>query len=298
MKQVLFVGLGNMGFPMACNLLKKDLQVYGFDLVTTHKSAFEKLGGHWCASLESAASKVDVVIVMLPGSPEMKNLYLENGKLFDFLKPNTLILDCSTASPDTCSFLYEEAQKRKLRLLCAPVSGGTSGAVAGSLTFMVGGEATDLEEARFFFSIMGKNIFHAGKAGDGQSAKICNNMLLAIHMIGTSEAFALGESLGLNPKKLNEIMLASSGNNWSLENYNPYPNLMDNVPSSRDYEGGFSVKLMSKDLGLALDCIEKTQQKAELGEKAYKIYKEHLESGFETKDFSHIFQGLKKTNKE
>ena len=218
-------------------------------------------------------------------------------KLFYILSEKTLIIDCSTADPDTCLDLYKESQKRNLRLLCAPVSGGTTGAAAGTLTFMVGGDAKDLEDASFFFSIMGKNIFHAGGASDGQSVKICNNMLLAIHMIGTSEAFTLGESLGLDPKKLNEIMKSSSGNNWSLEKYNPYPHLMDNVPSSRDYEGGFSVKLMLKDLSLALNSINKTQQKIELGTKAYQIYKEHLEKGFSAKDFSHIFQGIKKNKK-
>ncbi len=286
-----------MGYPMAHNLLKKNLQVYGFDLLTTNKQDFEKAGGQWCAHLEEIASKVSVVISMLPGSPEMKKLYLEKEKLFDLLSDKTLIIDCSTADPETCSDLYKESQKRNLRLLCAPVSGGTAGAMAGTLTFMVGGDAKDLEEATFFFSIMGKNIFHAGGASDGQSVKICNNMLLAIHMIGTSEAFALGESLGLDPKKLNEILKASSGNNWSLEKYNPYPNLMDNVPSSRDYEGGFSVKLMLKDLSLAFNSIKKTGQKAELGTRVYQMYKEHFEKGFDQKDFSHIFQELKKVNK-
>ncbi len=293
---ILFIGLGNMGYPMVCNLLKKDLKIYGFDLLTTNKKDFEKLGGEWVTSLKDIVSKVNVVIAMLPGGSEMKKLYLEQEKLFNFLNKKTLIIDCSTADPETCSYLYKEAQKRNLRLLCAPVSGGTAGATAGTLTFMVGGSAEDLKEAKFFFSIMGKNIFHAGGASDGQSVKICNNMLLAIHMIGTSEAFALGESLGLNPKKLNEILKSSSGNNWSLEKYNPYPKLMNNVPSSHNYEGGFSVKLMLKDLGLALNSIKKTGQKVELGTKAYQIYKEHLEKGFGTKDFSHIFQGIKKIN--
>jgi len=294
-QDILFIGLGNMGYPMALNLLKKDFKVYGFDLVDTHKSDFEKAGGEWCSSLKSVAHQIHTVIAMLPGSPEMKNLYLTEQKLFDLLHKDTLIIDCSTADPESCLTLYTEAQKRNLRLLCAPVSGGTVGAQEGQLTFMVGGDEADAKAAQVFFSIMGKKVFYAGGISDGQSVKICNNMLLAIHMIGTSEAFALGESLGLDPTKLNDILKSSSGNNWSLEHYHPYPHLMDQVPSSRNYEGGFAVKLMLKDLSLALECMIKAKQKSELGTQAYQMYKEHFEKGFGNKDFSHIFQGIKQT---
>lgn len=291
---ILFIGLGQMGYPMAINLLKAGHCVYGFDVFTNKKEGFVKLGGVWVDDLSQTASQADYVIAMLPGSPEMLALYLEKQKLFSLLKEDTLIIDCSTADPQSCLSLYEQAKKKKLRMICAPVSGGTAGALAGTLTFMVGGDAKDIQEAKEFFSIMGSRYFHAGKASDGQAAKICNNMLLAIHMIGTSEAFALGESLGLDPKKLNEILKASSGNNWSLEKYNPYPHLMDNVPSSRDYEGGFAVQLMLKDLGLALNCMQQTKQKATLGKKAHDIYKQHNKDGFSKKDFSHIFQAIKK----
>lgn len=293
-KTILFIGLGNMGYPMACNLVKQGHVVYGFDLSLNKQEDFKKAGGLWLDSLNKVSGlAVDYIIAMLPGGPQMRALYLETQKLFSLLKQGTLIIDCSTADPETCSLLYTEAKKHSLKILCAPVSGGTAGAVAGTLTFMVGGDKQDLEEAKPFFEIMGSRFFHAGGASDGQAAKICNNMLLAIHMIGTCEAFALGESLGLEPKKLNEILKSSSGNNWSLEKYNPYPHIMENVPASRDYEGGFSVKLMLKDLSLALNSINKTKQKAELGTKAHSIYKTHFEKGFENKDFSHIFQSIK-----
>lgn len=292
-EQILFIGLGQMGLPMAYCLLKKGYCVFGFDLASHKKDEFERAGGKWLTSLDSLPSPLKAVVTMLPGGQEMKDFYLHNQKAFSFFNPSTLILDCSTASPDDCMELHQEAQKNSLRLLCAPVSGGTAGAQAGTLTFMVGGDKQDLEEAKPLFSAMGKNIFHAGSVEQGQVIKICNNMLLAIHMVGTSEAFLLGEALGVDPHKLNEILLASSGNNWSLEKYNPYPHILKGAPSCRDYEGGFSVRLMLKDLTLALQSMSKAQQKSNLGTRCYELYKEHLEKGFEQKDFSHIFQGLK-----
>ena len=166
--------------------------------------------------------------MLSPCSQALRNgkTVFKDQKLFSILPKNILVIDCSTADPKSCLALYNEAKAKGLRLLCAPVSGGTAGASAGTLTFMVGGDDKDVKEAEEFFNIMGAKFFHAGKASDGQTAKICNNMLLAIHMIGSCEALALGESLGLEAKKLNEVLRASSGNNWSLEKYNPYPGLM------------------------------------------------------------------------
>lgn len=291
-KTILFVGLGNMGWPMVCRLLSHGYKIQGFDVIPTAKEEFQRAGGEWLDDLKQA--KADLVFSMLPGGTQIKQLYLEDQKLFSHLKEGTLIVDCSTADPQDVCEVYEEAKKRGLRFLSIPVSGGTKGAKEGTLTFMAGGEERDLKEIESLLKLMGKNVFYAGGPGAGQGVKICNNMLLAIHMIGTCEAFALGEALGLKPEVLNRIMKSSSGNNWSLEKYNPYPGLMETVPSSRDYEGGFSVQLMLKDLGLAKSSMERTGQMAQLGCKVFEMYKNHFEEGYAKKDFSHIFRGIQK----
>ena len=288
-QSVLFIGLGNMGFSMACNLSKKGFTVYSFDIVPQLQERFEKEGGKTVSSLEETASSSEVVISMLPGGKELEELYVTKQKLFSFLKKETLIIDCTTADPETSRAVASKGEKLALRMLDAPVSGGTSGARQGTLTFIVGGKKPDFEEAKKYFSAMGKNIFYAGPSGNGQAVKVCNNMLLAIHMIGSCEALALGKSLGLDMNTLSEIMKASSGNNWSLEKYNPCPGTMEGVPSSKNYEGGFAVHLMVKDLTLAMKSAESSGQKTDLGERAFEIYKKHKEEGFASKDFSHVF---------
>ena len=293
-QKLLFIGLGNMGWNMAQRLLAHGYEAQGFDLNSSLKLEFEKSGGLWLEDLKSI--QTEVVFSMLPGGKQIKQLYLEDQKLLDHLPKGALIVDCSTADPGSVSEVYDKAKERGFRFLSIPVSGGTKGAKEGSLTFIAGGDKEDLEIAKPYLKVMGKNIFHAGGAGAGQSVKICNNMLLAIHMIGTCEAFALGKALSLEPKVLSDIMKASSGNNWSLEKYNPCPGLMDSVPSSNNYDGGFSVQLMLKDLGLAKDSMEQTKTKAELGYKAFELYKKHFEEGFANKDFSHIFKKINSSN--
>ena len=283
-----------MGFPMACNLLKKGFSVTGFDLYSSVRPSFEKEGGRWANSLKQSANESDVIISMLPGGREVENLYIKDQKLFSCLKKGTLVIDCTTADPEIIRKVTAESKKYSLNMVDAPVSGGTAGAAQGTLTFIVGGAESDLEKAKPFLSAMGKNIFHAGKSGDGQAVKICNNMLLAIHMIGTCEALNLGKALGLSVKTLSEIMKASSGNNWSLEKYNPCPGVMKGVPSEREYEGGFAVQLMVKDLSLAMKSADSCGQSPELGKKVYDLYKEHLEKSFGKKDFSHIFKREKR----
>jgi 3-hydroxyisobutyrate dehydrogenase len=179
-------------------------------------------------------------------------------------------------------------------MIDAPVSGGTAGAARGTLTFIVGGPQEALQKAQPILLKMGKNIFHAGPSGSGQVAKICNNMLLAIHMAGTAEALNLGVANGLDPKVLSEIMLKSSGRNWSLEVYNPWPGIMDNVPSSRAYEGGFSSQLMLKDLGLAQEASQASQAATPLGDCVRRLYAQHCESNWGGKDFSSILEYIKK----
>ena len=288
-QSVLFIGLGNMGFPMARNLSKKGFAVRGFDIAPHLKERFEKEGGQVVSALEEAPPTSEVVISMLPGSKELEELYVTKQKLFSFLKKGTLIIDCTTGDPEISKSVAAKGREYSLGMLDAPVSGGTAGARQGTLTFIVGGKKTDFEKAKPCLSAMGKNIFYAGPSGNGQAVKVCNNMLLAIHMIGSCEALALGKSLGLDVKILSRIMQASSGNNWSLEKYNPCPGTMENVPSSKNYEGGFAVQLMVKDLSLAIKAAHSSGQKTDLGKRAFEIYKQHKDQGFALKDFSHVF---------
>jgi 3-hydroxyisobutyrate dehydrogenase len=201
-----------------------------------------------------------------------------------------LVIDCSTIAPQSARKVAQAAGARGLTMIDAPVSGGTAGAAAGTLTFIVGGSDAALETARPILSAMGKNIFHAGGHGAGQTAKICNNMLLGILMAGTSEALALGTANGLDPKVLSDIMSKSSGRNWALEVYNPYPGVMDNVPASRDYAGGFGVDLMLKDLGLAAEAALAARAAVPLGELARNLYSLHSQGGAGSLDFSSILK--------
>ena len=245
MSKIAFIGLGHMGLPMACNLVKAGHSVSGFDLVPSALEQLVAAGGKAAASAREAIEGAQVVVSMLPASRHVEGLYLGEDGLLAYITPGSLVLECSTIAPDSARKVHKAAAELGIDLLDAPVSGGTAGAAAGTLTFMTGGSAATLERAREVLGAMGKNIFHAGAEGAGQVAKVCNNQLLAVHMIGTAEAMALGVANGLQPAALAEIMRLSSGGNWSLEKYNPWPGVMDNVPASRDYSGGFAAELMT-----------------------------------------------------
>ena len=292
MSNIAFIGLGNMGGPMAINLVKKDHTVIGFDLSQSALEALVSAGGQISDSAIAAAKNADVIISMLPSGKHVAELYSE--EFISQLKPDTLIIDSSTIDAVTARSVAELAVSKGCKMIDAPVSGGTAGAQAGTLTFIVGGKTKDYEKARPILKCMGQNIFHAGDSGAGQVAKICNNMLLAIHMIGTSEAINLGVRHGLEPKILSEIMQKSSGRNWSLEVYNPYPGVMENAPSSREYSGGFAVDLMTKDLGLAAEAGLETRTSTPLGNAALNLYRIWSEAGNGTSDFSSIIQFLNK----
>jgi 3-hydroxyisobutyrate dehydrogenase len=236
----------------------------------------------------------DVVVSMLPASKHVEDLYLGASGLLEHIAPDTLVLECSTISPESARKVAHAARQRGVRMIDAPVSGGTGGAVAGTLTFIVGGEADDLDSARPYLEKMGKNIFHAGAAGAGQVAKICNNMLLGILMAGTSEALALGAANGLDPKVLSDIISKSSGRNWATELYNPWPGVMDHAPASKEYAGGFGVDLMLKDLGLAAESALQTRSSVPLGELARNLYSLHSARGYGALDFSSILKLFKR----
>lgn len=277
MARIGFVGLGNMGGPMLMNLLEAGHQLTAFDLVESALARAKQAGAAVSTSAGGAAQGAEFFVSMLPASRHVEGLYLtpdsEGKTLLDRISKTTVVIDCSTISPQSARRVAEAARARGIEMLDAPVSGGTAGAEKGTLTFIVGGDGGVLERARPILEKMGTNIFHAGAQGAGQVAKICNNMLLAIHMTGTAEALALGVANGLDPAVLSEIMKRSSGGNWSLNVYNPYPGVMDGVPASRGYSGGFLVDLMIKDLGLAMDAADGTDMAIPMGALARNLYR-------------------------
>ena len=288
MSKIAFIGLGHMGLPMACNLVKAGHEVIGFDLMP---SALEQLviaGGKAAGNARDAIEGAKVVISMLPASRHVEGLYLGEDGLLAYITAGSLVLECSTIAPDAARKVHQAAAELGIDMLDAPVSGGTAGAAAGTLTFMTGGAAATLEKAREILDAMGKNIFHAGPAGAGQVAKVCNNQLLAVHMLGTAEAMALGVANGLDPAALAEIMRQSSGGNWSLEKYNPWPGVMPNTPASNEYSGGFATELMTKDLGLAQEAAQSTGSSTPMGSLALQLYRMMIKQGNGKLDFSAV----------
>lgn len=298
-KTIAFIGLGNMGGPMAANLARAGFAVQAFDLDAAARARAAEAGASSADSARAAVEGASVVISMLPASRHVETLFLGSGGeagLLEALPAGTLLIDCSTIAPASAQKLAEAGRARGVAVLDAPVSGGTAGAAAGTLTFMVGGGEGDLSRARPMLERMGKNIFHAGGAGAGQSAKLCNNMLLGILMIGTSEALNLGQALGLDPAVLAGIMKVSSGGNWVLEKYNPVPGVMEGVPASRGYSGGFGTDLMLKDLGLALEAAIQRQAPVPLGGLAESLYSAHKAAGNGSLDFSSVIRMLQSRN--
>lgn len=291
MTSIGFIGLGHMGAPMAQNLIQKGHDVYLYDLSTEALDAFASLGGTICTSDLEAADNRDIIISMLPQGKHAQALYLgEDGLLANLTSPS-FIMDCSTIDIETSQMLHEQATHYGHRLLDAPVSGGVLGAQNATLTFMVGAEETDFLKAKPILEMMGKNIFHAGTATNGLAAKICNNLMLGIHMIGTSEAFILAEKLGLSKEKLFEIASVSSGQSWTLLNYSPVAGLIPNCPANNNYKPGFSGEMMLKDLMLAIDAAHNADISIPLTEKAGALYDEFTQE-YERMDFSGIVQFL------
>ncbi|MFA5662710.1 3-hydroxyisobutyrate dehydrogenase [Castellaniella sp.] len=287
---IAFIGLGHMGSPMAHNLLKAGHTLKVFDLVPAAVQGLVQAGASAAGSAAEAVSGVDAVITMLPASQHVEGLYLGDQGLLSAIAKGTLVIECSTIAPESARKVSRAAAQRGIRMIDAPVSGGTGGAVAGTLTFIVGGAADDLQAAHPLLEAMGKNIFHAGESGAGQVAKICNNMLLGIQMAGTAEALALGVANGLDPATLSGIIAKSSGRNWATELYNPWPGVMEHAPASHDYAGGFGVDLMLKDLGLAAEASMHARTTTPLGELARNLYALHSAQGNGKLDFSSILK--------
>ena len=287
MEKIGFIGLGNMGMPMAQNLISNGIKVKGFDVSEEILKQASENKIEVCSDTLQASKEIDVLITMLPNGEAVSSVF-NSESLLENIDPSILIIECSTISPKTSKELSLKASSLDLEMIDAPVSGGVKGAEEAGLTFMVGGSVENIEKAKPILSMMGKNIFHAGDSGSGQIAKLCNNMLLAIHMSGTAEAISMGVKSGLDPNVLSEIMSKSSGGNWSLDKYNPYPGVMIESPASKDYQGGFLNKLMIKDLNLAKELAQDSKTETPMGDSARKLYDELIEQGLEDLDFSSV----------
>ncbi len=289
-----FIGLGNMGGPMAANLVKAGYEVRGFDLSAEMLEKARKAGIKANDDLSAAVKDVDVVITMLPAGKHVKAVYCEDQGLIGGVDENTLLIDCSTIDVETSREVAGKAEEAGLMMVDAPVSGGVGGAQAGTLTFMVGGSDAAFALAEPYLTIMGKNIIHAGGAGNGQAAKICNNMVLGVTMIAVSEAFVLAEKLGLDKQKLFDISSTASGQCWALTSYCPVPGPLPASPANRDYQAGFTVAMMLKDLRLAQEAANASGATTPLGLEAMNLYTEFDDSGQSHLDFSAIVKHIRK----
>jgi 3-hydroxyisobutyrate dehydrogenase len=288
-----FVGLGNMGLPMAQNLVKSGHAVAGFDLSEYAAERLAVGGGRRANSVLEACTNAEIVITMLPAGEQVRDVYLGPQGVLAAAAAQTLLIDSSTIDVDTAREVASEAEARGLAMVDAPVSGGVSGAQSASLTFMVGGRVEAFERARPVLEKMGKTIVHAGGAGNGQAAKICNNMILGISMIAVSEAFLLAEKLGLDAQKLFEISSKSSGQCWSLTSYCPVPGPVPTSPANRDYKAGFTAAMMLKDLHLAQTAARAARAATPLGGGAAAVYERFVDSGGSNVDFSGIIRYLR-----
>lgn len=289
---IAFIGLGQMGLPMACNLQKAGHTVHAFDLSPQACAKASEQGLQIVNSAREAAEGAAVVVSMLPASRHVESLYLGHDGLLAALPAGTLAIDSSTIAPATARAVAKAAAAKGVPMLDAPVSGGTAGAAAGTLTFIVGGSASNLDTARPVLQAMGRNIFHMGDSGAGQVAKLCNNLALGVIMAVTAEAIALGTAQGLDPKVLSQMMAASTGRSWATEVCNPWPGVLDNAPASRGYSGGFANDLMLKDLGLAAEAALGVDAAMPLGELARNLYALNSRAGRGQLDFSSIQQLL------
>ena len=292
MAKIGFIGLGNMGGHMAANLVKAGHDVKVFDLAEAAVKRLTDEGATAAESAAKAAEGVETIVSMLPAGKHVRDVYTGSGEVFKNCAPGTLIIDSSTIDVQSARDVGEAAKEAGLEMVDAPVSGGVAAAEAGSLTFMVGGTEDGFKRAKPVLELMGKNIFHAGPVGNGQAAKICNNMLLGISMIGTCEAFNLAEKLGLDAQTFFDISSNASGQCWSMTSYCPVPGPVPNSPANREYKPGFAVDMMLKDLHLAADAAENVSAETPLGHLAEDLYEKLSEGGHGGLDFSGIIKML------
>jgi len=289
-----FIGLGNMGAPMAANLARAGHQVTGFDTAAGRTEALAAKGGRAAATAAEAAAAGEMVITMLPAGTGVRSVYLGDGGVLAHARRGALLIDCSTIDVETARAVARAAADARFDMLDAPVSGGVIGAETASLTFMVGGGAEGFERGRPVLAAMGRTIVHAGPAGNGQAAKICNNMILGASMIAVCEAFSLAERLGLEPQTLFEISAKSSGQCWALTSYCPVPGPVPGSPANRDYAPGFTAAMMLKDLRLAQQAAGASAVATPLGAAAANLFQLFVDEGAGGLDFSAIYRFIRK----
>lgn len=292
MAKIGFIGLGRMGAPMAKHLIKAGHQLLAYDLKQPAIQNLVKEGAIAANSITDIAKNSDVIFTMLQNSDEVVDVCLAPDGLFAHMSKDTLYIDTSSININVCRDLHMEAENQGLHMIDAPVSGGVKGAETATLTIMVGGQKDDFEKAKEYLELLGKRIIHTGIAGNGQAAKICNNMVLGISMIGISEAFVLAKKLGLEPQIFFDVANNSSAQCWSLSNYCPEPNILDNVPSDNNYEPGFSARMMLKDLRLSQKAATSVNVSTPLGANAAALYSLFVNGGYGEKDFSGIIKFL------
>jgi 3-hydroxyisobutyrate dehydrogenase len=289
-KTIAFIGLGNMGGGMAANLVKHGFAVRAFDLSDDALDRAAAAGAMRTSSAADAVSGADAVVTMLPAGKHVETVY--EGDVFGAAKAGTLFLDCSTIDVATARRVVAAARARGFDMVDAPVSGGIAAANGGTLTFMVGGQEDAFARAKPILSAMGKAVIHAGGAGNGQAAKICNNMLLGATMVATCEAFAMAQKIGLDPQTFYDIASVSSGQSWSMTSYCPLPGVGPKTPADADYQGGFAVALMLKDLKLALEAAASVDASVPMGAQAESLYQLLANKGEGGRDFSSLIQLL------
>ena len=295
MSNIAFIGLGNMGSGMCANLAKAGHQVRAFDLNPQCVENDVEAGALAATSIAQCVSDAEYVITMLPAGKHVHAVYFDDDGVLAHTDNGALLIDCSTIAVDEARSAGTQALQKQFRSLDAPVSGGVAAANAGTLTFMVGGESADFQRATPILEAMGKNVFHAGPSGNGQAAKTANNMLLGISMIATSEAFNLAEKLGLDAETFFNISSKASGQCWSMTSYCPAPGPVPTSPANNDYEPGFAVAMMLKDLRLAQDAATGAKAAIPFGEQAERLYAQLDEQGLAHKDFSVVMRHLQES---
>ena len=293
MARIGFIGLGNMGLPMARNLVKAGHQVTGFDLSKASVDALAADKGISAKSVADACKDADFIVTMLPAGEHVRKIYLGDTGIVALVPKSCVLIDSSTIDVESARAVASAAAKRNVAMIDAPVSGGVGGATAGTLTFMVGGPDDAFARAKPVLEVMGKTIVHAGGSGNGQAAKICNNMVLGISMIAVSEAFVLAEKLGLDAQKLFDIASKASGQCWSLTSYCPVPGPVPASPANRDYQAGFTAAMMLKDLKLAQEAARMANVSTPMGAEASALYGLYAGQGKAGEDFSGIIRFLR-----
>jgi len=296
-KRVGFIGMGNMGLPMTDNLKKAGFDVVGYDISADVKKAATEKGTKMADSIKEAVTDVDFVITCLPKTEHVETVLKQPDGIFDSAKQGAMICDVSTISPVASAEFHDEAQKRGMTFLDTPMSGGITGAIAGSLTFMVGGSEKQFEESKEVLKGMGINFFHCGKPGNGEVAKLCNNLMLGINMISCAEGLAIGEKLGMDPKVLQSICAVSTSRSWPMDTYNPVPGNTPASPANRNYDGGFGVSLVKKDLALALEAAKAGNADTHMTETAIEYYTQLEKKGFGHKDLGFVYPYIMKNRK-